>query len=355
MREGANVAPSRFRTLVREYDHVVDATGQPAVSLRARGATDRYTGDVVALNADVTGDFSEYRRVPRIVFEGGVGYGWVFPESDGRANVGWAGDERPDDYMAALRAFCDRAGVPRPDCGATNVYTIPRGPSLAPPLARPEPTVSLVGDAAGIANRYRGEGICRALRSSRLLAACLADGRGDEYPGRLSDATKGEYRLATLMRGVWEETEEPALLAAVADAIDGLTVADATRHPRRVYARLAARPRLVSRLARVPGLRRRLLDGYRDRWEHDGVTHWAVHRGASRSGPPGHPATRAVGCAPVSLGRGTDPSYPSGVDCGAGDSAPPSTTPGSLPAIWSSTVPPAPSRSSSRSWSASAR
>ncbi|MFB6154317.1 MAG: NAD(P)/FAD-dependent oxidoreductase, partial [Haloferacaceae archaeon] len=267
--EGANVSVGRYRELVDAYDYVVDATGQPSLSTKARGETDAYTGDIVALNADVTGDFGDLLDYPSIVFEGYMGYLWAFPKSERRANVGigWAEDHRPDDYMEALWEACDRAGVPRPDRADTNVYTIPQGPSLHPGRTHPDPGVFLVGDAAGIANRYQGEGIAQAIRSAYLLADLVEAGREESYPSRLYETMRSEYRLATLMRGVFAETDDPELIADVAAAIDGLTVADVTRRPRRVYARLVRHPRLLARLVSVPGLRRRLRDAYRDRWE----------------------------------------------------------------------------------------
>ncbi len=267
--EGATVTPDRYRELREEYDYLVDATGQPSLTAHAIGDPGEYTGDITALNADVEGDFSDYGHTPRIVFEGYLGYFWVFPKSTERANVGigWIDEARPDDYMAALWSACDRAGVPRPDREETNVYTIPQGPSLDPERTHPEPDVFLVGDAAGIANRYQGEGICQAIRSSYLLAALVESDRAEEYPRRLYASMRDEYRLATLMRGVLEETGDATLLARVADAIDGLTVEDVTRRPWRVYLRLVRHPGLAAELLSVPGLRRRLIDAYTDRWE----------------------------------------------------------------------------------------
>jgi digeranylgeranylglycerophospholipid reductase len=269
VREGENVTVARYRDLVEAFDLVVDATGQPALSLKAAGRTDSYTGDIVALNADVAGDFTDHRRRPRIVFEGYTGYFWVFPKSDSRANVGigWAGTDRPDDYVAELWGACDRAGVPRPSREATAVYTIPHGPSLAPAATRPEPGVYLVGDAAGIANRYQGEGICQAIRSATLLGDLVSAGRGEDYPRRLYRSMRDEYRLAELMRGVWAERRDPETLAAVAAAMDGLTVDDVTRRPRRVLARVLRRPGLVADLL-TPGMVRRTVDVYTDRWEY---------------------------------------------------------------------------------------
>ena len=270
--EGANVTKSRYRELVADYDYVIDATGQPALSWKVAGETDRYTGDLVALNADVRGDFADRDRyrVPRVTFEGYVGYWWCFYKGPDRANVGigWAGDERPDDYVAELHAACDRADAPRPDREAIEFYTIPQGPSIDPRDVRPASNVFLVGDAAGIANRYQGEGICQAIRSSVLLGDLLDAGREAEYPRRLYRSMRGEYRLAALMRGIWETTGSPEVVAEVVAAVDGLTVEEVTREPWAVLGRIARRPGLVATVARRPAMLRRVVDAYADRWEY---------------------------------------------------------------------------------------
>ncbi|MFB6129972.1 MAG: NAD(P)/FAD-dependent oxidoreductase [Salinigranum sp.] len=281
VREGENVTVSRYRDLVDGYDYVVDATGQPSLSAKAAGETDRYTGVTVALNADVTGEFGGTLRTPQIAFEGYVGYWWLFPKTPTRANVGigWAGERRPENYVRELWDACARNGAPRPPREAINADTIPRGPSLDPSRTHPEPGVFLVGDAAGIANRYQGEGIGQAIRSSYLLADLVREGRQREYPDRLHASMRAEYRLAALMRGVWEETGDPALLAAVADAIDGLTVEQITRDPRAVLWRVLRRPRVALSMLRRPRVFRRALYACADRWEYNSERAAAIWSG----------------------------------------------------------------------------
>ena len=269
---GRSVTAGAYRDIVDEYDYVVDATGQPALTHKVRDTVPSYTGDMVALNATVEGDFGGYADRPRIFFEGYVGYAWSFPKSQRRANVGigWAGDRRPDDYVEALTAAAERNGFPVPDRGDVNIYTIPRGPSLDPrDTYVPADGVFLVGDAAGIANRYQGEGICQGIRSSYLLADAIADGRPEAYPDRLYESMKAEYRLAHLMRGAWVEHEDPELLAAVAEALDGLTIDDITRRPHRVIRRVLGTPPVAARLVADGGMLGRLVDAYTDSWEYD--------------------------------------------------------------------------------------
>ncbi len=268
---GRSVSPSEYERIIEEYDCVFDASGQPSLTLKYRGETQEYTGDMVALNATVEGDFSSYVDRPRIFFEGYVGYSWSFPKSADRANVGigWAGDRRPDDYMSALEDAAERNGFPVPAREDVNIYTIPRGPSLDPnEIYDPEQNVFLVGDAAGIANRYQGEGICQSIRSAYLLCELIDDGNEAAYPSRLYDLMKPEYRLAHLMRGAWVEHEDPQLLAAVAEALDGLTIDDITRSPSRVIGRVAKHPPTAIKLVSNSGMIARFYEAYTDRWEY---------------------------------------------------------------------------------------
>jgi len=268
---GASVTADEYYELIEEYDYVIDATGQPSLSNKVRDTVEDYTGDMVALNATVEGDFGEYTDYPRIFFEGYVGYAWSFPKSDHHANVGigWAGDQRPDNYMEALESAAERNGFPMPDRSDVNIYTIPRGPSLDPESAYiPEDNVFLVGDAAGIANRYQGEGICQGIRSAYLLGDLIAEGRENEYPSRLFDLMKSEYRLAHLMRGAWVEHENPELLAGVAEALEGLTIDDITRQPQRVIGRVLKHPKTATELMANPGMIKRFYNAYTDTWEY---------------------------------------------------------------------------------------
>lgn len=269
---GTPILTSEFESIVESYDYVIDATGQPSLSLKARDATHEYTGDMVALNATVEGNFKEYLDWPRIFFEGYIGYSWAFPKSENQANVGigWAGSERPDDYMKAFETAAKRNGFPIPARGDTNIYTIPKGPSLDPSRVYfPEDNIFLVGDAAGIANRYQGEGICQAIRSSYLLCDLIKKGSESQYPKKLYNSMKSEYRLASLMRGVWVEHEDPELMATVAESLEGLTIDDITRSPRNVIKRVLRNPTVAAQLVTDQGMVKRFVNAYTDNWEYN--------------------------------------------------------------------------------------
>ena len=248
--ENQSITRAEFRELTDQYDVIVDATGQPSLTSKALGATDEYSGHLVAVNADVEGDFTDLYPNSRIVLENYTGYAWAFSKTPTRANVGigWTSSERPDDYMAAFKTACERNAWPEPLREHTNVAIIPEGPSLAPERTYlPEQSIVRVGDAAGIANRLSGKGISQAVQSSYLAAELAADDRLHEYPAHLYRTMKSEYLLATVIR-YFVEARHARLLGAAVRAASGLDIEELDRAPRTVLARLARHPLLFTRI-----------------------------------------------------------------------------------------------------------
>jgi digeranylgeranylglycerophospholipid reductase len=277
VREGTGVSKAAFEAFSDEYDLVVDATGQPSIASKVDSRTGEYAGAMTALNADVEGDFSDLYPDSRIVFENYLGYSWVFPKSETRANVGigWAQDRQPESYMDAFAAACERNDWPVPTREAANVYTIPRGPSLDPERAwLPDRNVVRVGDAAGIANRFTGKGISQAIESSYLAAAHANAGTLDEYPDALYARLRDEYRLAYVVRGALEDGR-PDILSGVMEAVSGIDVEDVDRNPRQAFARLARHPLLVAKMLGSRPMLRRAYRAWTNDWEYrhlDGET-----------------------------------------------------------------------------------
>ncbi|WP_435120019.1 NAD(P)/FAD-dependent oxidoreductase [Halolamina sp. C58] len=269
--ENQSITRSEFLELTTDYDIVVDASGQPSLSSKALGTTEEYSGQFVALNADVEGDFSDLHPNCRIVLENYTGYAWAFSKTARRANVGigWTFDERPDDYMAAFRAACDRNGWPEPSQDRTNVATIPEGPSLAPERTYlPDRSVVRVGDAAGLANRVTGKGISQAVQSSYLAAELATHDRLHEYPDRLYRTMKPEYLLATVVR-YFIETRQPQILGAAIRAASGMDIEAIDRSPRDVLARLGRHPVLFARIFGRPGVLKRVYAAATDQWGYE--------------------------------------------------------------------------------------
>ena len=271
--ENHQITKAEFRTLADEYDLLVDATGQPSITSKVRGRTDEYAGRMIALNADVEGDFSDLYPNSQIVLEGYTGYAWAFSKSPERANIGigWTESERPADYIAEFEAACERNGWPIPSRSQTNIAIIPEGPNLDPALTYlPEWPVVRVGDAAGLANRLTGKGISQAIQSSYLAAKLTAEGSLQEYPDRLYRTMKGEYLLARIMRHL-VETRQMTVLGDAVQVVSGIDIEDIDRSPRAVLRRFLGHPRVAARIFSNPAVIKQTYAAVTDAWEYDTI------------------------------------------------------------------------------------
>lgn len=109
-----------------------------------------------------------------------AGHGWVIPMGDGSVNVGVAvlstyRDVRGINALKLLDRFA--RGLPQrwgidPDAALKDPtrFRLPLGGSVGPTMG---PTFLVVGDAAGAANPFNGDGVDAALMTGRLAAAVL--------------------------------------------------------------------------------------------------------------------------------------------------------------------------------------
>jgi geranylgeranyl reductase family protein len=135
------------------------------------------------------------------------GYGWVFPKQD-HLNVGvgcFTTPARP--LQSFLNAYISRLGMGR-------LRTIRRQAFPMPFDALGERTVArgrviLVGDAAGLADPFTGEGIYNACLSGWLAAQALRDSGGKaervirHYQSAVEKEILGEMRLARRLANVF--------------------------------------------------------------------------------------------------------------------------------------------------------
>ncbi len=109
------------------------------------------------------------------------GYGWVFPRNE-VASVGvgsWIPGFGGAELRAALARYCAQLGLPDL-AGAARGHPIPVGGSL-PPRELVTAHAIRVGDAAGLADPFLGEGIGYALESAHLAAAAILAGDPPGY------------------------------------------------------------------------------------------------------------------------------------------------------------------------------
>jgi geranylgeranyl reductase family protein len=145
------------------------------------------------------------------------GYAWLFPKAD-HLNIG-AGlfygrhrDMRRDPsarqrIRAAIDSTAAALGVPPERLQGLRSYAHPLpvwdGPE---PLNTADGRVLLVGDAAGLINPLFGDGLFHAIRSGRLAAEAVLEGRPDSHTARvqalLADDFEAARRLARLFYGV---------------------------------------------------------------------------------------------------------------------------------------------------------
>lgn len=106
-----------------------------------------------------------------------MGYSWIFPKSD-HVSIGiGALHPRPGELQAALQRVAERYGISL-EGSTMHGHPIPIRTRREPLAARRS---LLVGDAAGLADPFTGEGIRFAMKSGWLSANALLTGRLEAY------------------------------------------------------------------------------------------------------------------------------------------------------------------------------
>ena len=186
---------------------VILADGSHASVTRRMGLV-REPPEMIAMRQYFDGDTGPANRL-EIHFEPGIipGYTWLFPEGDGRANVGtgtftW----RVRRGEVALREVLARFVASHPATEGRLARAKPVGPVRGHPLRTHlggtrthAERVLVVGDAAGLVNPLSGEGITVAMESGELAAThALAALEAGDFSARAlasySQALEAHYR-----------------------------------------------------------------------------------------------------------------------------------------------------------------
>ena len=236
-RAGATFVPATtVRSIVSHETHVdaiVAAEGRERpvradVAIVAEGATGKlaaslgfpeYRSRVIALRA-----YAQSQRPLDAEYELfydrllSPGYGWIFPLTERRANIGVCVDERTlaragGDLRAVLRRWLRENPIARETFAADVALEDVRGGVIPSGRAsHASGRVFLAGDAAGTADPFTAEGIFEAIHSGALIAQALAG------PGSIAAARE---RYETSLRGlVGNERVARALRATFAVAIE---------------------------------------------------------------------------------------------------------------------------------------
>ncbi len=108
------------------------------------------------------------------------GYFWIFPRAVGGSNVGVGYfKKRPRDKLRALLdKFLNIWRIEALKYTGGLLGCVPNKPFLRTFNSR---LVALVGDAAGLVDVFMGEGMTKAVISSRILASCIRSGKIESY------------------------------------------------------------------------------------------------------------------------------------------------------------------------------
>ncbi|MDI3280856.1 MAG: geranylgeranyl reductase family protein [Bacillota bacterium] len=156
------------------------------------------------------------------------GYGWIFPKRE-HLSVGMGSFRPPCPGLPGhLRAFLRAAGVPWTEPLPLRGHPIPHVGMAVPPAAY---RALLVGDAAGLADPFSGEGIRQAVLSGRIAA--------QEIAAALGGAARADLSFRCYARRIKKEVRRDLELA--------LRLADLFyRYPRGAHRLLAASPELLA-------------------------------------------------------------------------------------------------------------
>jgi geranylgeranyl reductase family protein len=141
-----------------------------------------------------------------------AGYGWVIPIGDGTVNVGVGvlstyRDVRGVNALKLLDSFAHRIADrwqldPADQLKAPTRFRVPLAGSVGPKMG---PTFLVVGDAAGAASPFNGDGVDAALMSGRLAADVLDDALGagnstalQRYPTMFADELARFHQVGRL-------------------------------------------------------------------------------------------------------------------------------------------------------------
>ncbi|HET9495867.1 MAG TPA: geranylgeranyl reductase family protein [Chloroflexia bacterium] len=185
--EGATVRAGSERI---EASYVVGADGATGRTARSLGLMAERSA-LAALESEVEvapGAMERWAgRMGLDLGEVPAGYGWVFPKGE-HLSVGVGGLPVVEDYGKRLHEYHRKFTANRVPGGA--IRRVIRSHGYLLPIRRPGTPVHrgrglLVGDAAGLVEAFTGEGIYWAIRSGRIAARAIVDGRHDEYTRRL--------------------------------------------------------------------------------------------------------------------------------------------------------------------------
>jgi len=192
---GNKVTLLRLTKHYSDYDLIVDASGYPSQWCREFGGKKSYASAVQALCKKDTD------KITIILYPELDGYFWIFPMADEGSKVGVVSFTKPkaplrkilDDTLVVTGLYDDGFEPISYTGGLIGCY---RNSPFVRELNGIK--VALVGDAAGIVDTFAGEGMTKAVISSRVLASCARGGRIYDYEGEYYRRMRWHYLLTSI-------------------------------------------------------------------------------------------------------------------------------------------------------------
>jgi geranylgeranyl reductase family protein len=193
---------------------LVGADGRRSIVAREAGLNDT-SGYIAGINTEILVDKQELSRWKnRILIDLGCissGYAWVFPKAS-HLSIGIACiSSRAKDLKHAYHQFLNSLHI--------NRFNVIRSSGGLLPVCKGEPKlyknrIALVGDAAGLADPFTGEGIYNAVQSARLAAPvirnCLSNTRTslEEYQQAVHKTILPEIKIGRTMQRIFIQFPE---------------------------------------------------------------------------------------------------------------------------------------------------
>lgn len=232
-----------------EADSLVAADGANSIIARQLGLRQKKVmAGAIEIEAKVSEEtLARFAGNPTFVFgEIGTGYIWIFPKAD-HLSIGIGGlKPRPGELQTVLERVMQRFGIPV-QRQASHGHPVP--------IYGQEEQLGthrclLVGDAAGLVDPFTGEGIRFAIKSGRLAAQAILDGKPERYSVQVNQSIGNTLRMGNGMRkmfyglqGTWFELalRNPAVSWALVDmfgdrsSYERILLTIATTFPRAMF------------------------------------------------------------------------------------------------------------------------
>ncbi len=173
-------------------DLIIDASGYPSQLCREFG---NKPPGAAAIEAFTCYELDEliFCLYPEI-----DGYFWIFPRAVGGSNAGVGYfKKRPKDKLRnLLDKFLNTWGIDGLKYTGGLLGCVPNKPFLRTVNSK---LIALVGDAAGLVDTFMGEGMTKAVISSRILASCVKMGKIESYEYFYFKLMKKYYLLFNIL------------------------------------------------------------------------------------------------------------------------------------------------------------